>query len=237
MGDLTIRLLEDYHLKAYEVDEGLRSFLIKKFDGSIKHGILELLWQDVLELPQSKGWLDEENYILVSNLPYYIASAILMRALKDPRCKGFVVMTQKEVAQKFCALSGKKEFCALSVITQTFGGAQMLFDVPPQVFDPAPKVTSSVFRMRKNEAILPKGFEEMLKIAFNAPRKKLLNNLATRYGDLNAVFKKLSIKENARAHEILTATYHQIFNILKAENYGKQRQPNSYNSPKLDEFE
>lgn len=237
MGDLTIRLLEDYHLKAYEVDEGLRSFLIKKFDGSIKHGILELLWQDVLELPQSKGWLDEENYILVSNLPYYIASAILMRALKDPRCKGFVVMTQKEVAQKFCALSGKKEFCALSVITQTFGGAQMLFDVPPQVFDPAPKVTSSVFRMRKNEAILPKGFEEMLKIAFNAPRKKLLNNLATRYGDLNAVFKKLSIKENARAHEILTATYHQIFNILKAENYGKQRQPNSYNSSKLDEFE
>lgn len=235
MGDLTSRLLEDYCLKAYEVDKDLCSFLTKRFDNSIDCGILELLWQDVLELSRFEGWLDKEEYVLVSNLPYYAASVILTRVLRDPKCKGFVVMTQKEVAKKFCALSGEKEFCALSVVTQTLGKPEILFDVPPQAFKPVPKVVSTVFRMKKNQTILPSGFEEMLKVAFCAPRKKLLNNLATKYGKLEAIFKKLSIKDNARAHEILTTTYHQIFNILKVENYGKQ-QPNSSNSSEFFEL-
>ncbi|PAF52433.1 16S rRNA (adenine(1518)-N(6)/adenine(1519)-N(6))-dimethyltransferase RsmA [Helicobacter sp. 13S00477-4] len=223
LGDLTDRLLELYKLKAYEVDKDLCSLLVQKYDPLIVAGRLELICQDVLQISYDKGWLDKKEYILVSNLPYYIASHILLKVLRDPQCKGFVVMTQKEVAQKFCAKSKEREFCALSVITHTLGQPQMLFDVPKEAFYPAPKVTSSVFMMRKNITILQDGFEEMLKVAFCSPRKKLFNNLASRYDKtfLQILFERFSIGENIRAHEVTTTTYHQIFENLKAKEYGK----------------
>lgn len=223
LGDLTDKLLEFYKLKAYEVDRDLCSFLGQKYNSFTISGDFELICQDVLELPNIKGWLDDQEYVLISNLPYYIASIILLKTLRDIQCKGFVVMTQKEVAQKFCAQSKERNFCALSVITQTLGVAQMLFDVPKEAFDPVPKVTSSVFMMRKNGNCLKEGFEEFLKICFCSPRKKLLSNLANGYDkqSLQKLFEKLGIEDNIRAHEITTATYHQIFENLKAEKYGK----------------
>ncbi|PAF44799.1 16S rRNA (adenine(1518)-N(6)/adenine(1519)-N(6))-dimethyltransferase RsmA [Helicobacter sp. 11S02596-1] len=224
LGDLTDRLLGFYQLKAYEVDRDLCSLLAQKYHHLMASQDFELICQDVLNLPDDNGWLDTQAYVLVSNLPYYIASIILLRALKDPCCKGFVVMTQKEVAQKFCAQSGERDFCALSVLTQTLGDVKMLFDVPKEAFSPVPKVTSSVFMMKKNGACLPAGFEAFLKICFTAPRKKLLNNLANRYDKeiLQAIFKQLGIQEDSRAHQVRTTTYHQIFENLKAEKYGKQ---------------
>nr|WP_095273944.1 16S rRNA (adenine(1518)-N(6)/adenine(1519)-N(6))-dimethyltransferase RsmA [Helicobacter sp. 11S03491-1] len=223
LGDLTDELLKFYQLKAYEVDKDLCSFLVQKYSSLIDSGRLMLVPQDVLELSNTHGWLDNQDYVLISNLPYYIASNILLRVLRDSKCRGFVVMTQKEVAQKFCAQSGDSNFCALSVITQTLGAAQILFDVPQEAFNPIPKVISSVFRMRKNRDLLENNFEEMLKIAFCSPRKKLINNLSSRYNKqiLEDLFEKLCIKMNVRAHEISTPTYHQIFNNLKVENYGK----------------
>ncbi|PAF47754.1 16S rRNA (adenine(1518)-N(6)/adenine(1519)-N(6))-dimethyltransferase [Helicobacter sp. 12S02634-8] len=223
LGDLTDRLLEFYQLKAYEVDRDLCSFLVQKYNDFFISGKLELICKDVLELPCEQGWLDPKEYILVSNLPYYIATAIVLRLLRDSQCKGFIVMTQKEVAQKFCARSGEREFCALSVITQTLGEPQILFDVPKEAFSPMPKVTSSVFMVKKNGNCLQEGFEAMLKVCFSAPRKKLLSNLASQYGKQTTrrVFEHLLLTQSVRAHEIDTATYHQIFENLKVEKYGK----------------
>lgn len=223
MGDLTDKLLEFYQLKAYEVDTDLCSFLKQKYKASIASQDLILVCQDVLELPLKEGWLDDEEYILISNLPYYIASAILLRVLRDPKCKGFVVMTQKEVAQKFCAKSGDRNFCALSVITQTLGESEMLFDVPKEAFEPMPKVTSSVFRMRKNNQVIEKDFEEMLRVAFCSPRKKLFSNLATKYDKkiLQDLFGDFCIDQDIRPHQISATSYHQIYNNLKVEKYGK----------------
>lgn len=224
MGDLTDKLLEFYQLKAYEVDSDLCSFLLQKYKAPIASEDLVLVCQDVLELPLKEGWLDDKEYILVSNLPYYIASTILLRVLRDPKCRGFVVMTQKEVAQKFCAKNGDRNFCALSVITQTLGESEMLFDVPGEAFEPIPKVTSSVFRIRKNNNLIQSGFEEMLRVAFCAPRKKLFSNLANRYDKkiLQDLFDELSIELDIRAHQIPATIYHQIYNNLKVEKYGKQ---------------
>ncbi|PAF53790.1 16S rRNA (adenine(1518)-N(6)/adenine(1519)-N(6))-dimethyltransferase [Helicobacter sp. 13S00482-2] len=223
LGDLTDKLLECYQLKAYEVDVDLCSFLTQKYKAVIDSGDLILVYQDVLKLVFKEGWLDDEEYILVSNLPYYIASAILLRVLKDPKCKGFVVMTQKEVAQKFCALSGDRNFCALSVITQTLGEPEMLFDVPKEAFEPMPKVISSVFRIRKNSNSIQQDFEEMLRVAFCSPRKKLLSNFASRYDKkiVESLFEELSIDLDIRAHQISATIYHQIYNKLKVEKYGK----------------
>lgn len=173
------------------------------------------------------SWLASSPYILISNLPYYIATRIILIALKDPLCKGFVVMTQKEVADKFCANSGDSEFCALSVLAQSIGETKMLFSVPKEAFEPMPKVTSSVFRLRKwQESFLGDftkssqrwfDFEKMLKHAFASPRKKLLSNLAKHYDkkQLDEIFATLDMPIDSRAHQVSTQTYHHIFTKLE----------------------
>ena len=173
------------------------------------------------------SWLATSPYILISNLPYYIATRIILIALKDPLCKGFVVMTQKEVADKFCASSGDSEFCALSVLAQSVGDIRKLFSVPKEAFEPMPKVTSSVFSLRKEqESFLGNftkssqrwlSFEKMLKHAFVSPRKKLLSNLARHYDkkQLEEIFATLGMPPDSRAHQVSTQKYHHIFTKLE----------------------
>lgn len=173
------------------------------------------------------SWLATSPYILISNLPYYIATRIILIALKDPLCKGFVVMTQKEVADKFCANSGDSEFCALSVLAQSVGDIRKIFSVPKEAFEPMPKVTSSVFSLRKEqESFLGDftkssqrwlSFEKMLKHAFVSPRKKLLSNLARHYDkkQLEEIFATLGMPPDSRAHQVSTQKYHHIFTKLE----------------------
>lgn len=219
LGDLSDELLKLYPIKAYEIDSDLCSLLEKKYSDVLESGRFELINQDVLTLERENGWLHNQDYILVSNLPYYVATHIILGVLKDPLCKGFVVMTQKEVAHKFCAKDGDCDFCALSVLTQTFGDARILFDVPASAFEPMPKVTSSVFMVCKNNKTLQLGFEDMLKAAFCSPRKKLFKNLATRYNKdlVEKIFERLKLQENIRAHELSSPIYHQIFEEIKKE--------------------
>ncbi|ETD27834.1 16S rRNA (adenine(1518)-N(6)/adenine(1519)-N(6))-dimethyltransferase RsmA [Helicobacter canis] len=170
-----------------------------------------------------QGWLANEPYILVSNLPYNIATRVVLNLLHDPLCEGFVVMTQKEVALKFCADNLSSDFCALSVIAQSAGEITLLFDVGKESFEPMPKVTSSVFTHKKFKDFthIESGFESMLKAAFSSPRKKLYNNLLPIFQKieqknlLDKIFAQESIALNARPHQISTQKYHHIYNTLK----------------------
>lgn len=227
LGDLTDELLKIHNLIAYEVDEDLCSLLAKRHSSLLETQKLRLILGDVLEIEGSTGWLHPEPYFLVSNLPYYIATLIVLKLLRDEKCEGFVVMTQKEVAEKFCANVGEKEFCALSVIAQSVGEIELLFEVPASAFEPAPKVTSAVFRVIKKpnhpriEEI--EKLEVLLKAAFCAPRKKLEKNLANFYPkqEIEEIFSHLGIDENLRPHQVSTTLYHQILEY--EEKYGKQR--------------
>lgn len=220
LGDLTDRLLKIHNLIAYEVDEDLCSLLSDRHQKTIEEERLKLVCCDVMELKNKTAWLHPKPYFLVSNLPYYIATHIVLRLLRDSMCEGFVVMTQKEVAEKFCANEGEKEFCALSVIAQSVGKIEFLFEVPPFAFEPAPKVTSAVFKVKKaSNHMTPQELEileTLLKTAFASPRKKLAKNLLQVYPRqrINEVFDKLGLEENVRPHEISTSLYHQLLQNL-----------------------
>lgn len=223
LGDLTQELLKiESSILAYEVDLDLCSLLNEKFSNEIQSGRLNIIYEDILNLPSQQAWLHTSEYKVVSNLPYYIATHIILRLLRDEFCKAILVMTQKEVAEKFCALSGQKDFCALSVLTESFGKAHKCFDVPKEAFNPQPKVTSSVFAIHKfPQASWQKEFslcdlESFLKLAFRAPRKKLLKNLAQNFdkAQLEDIFAKIGIPKEARAHEVETKSFHQILKFL-----------------------
>ncbi|WP_231232560.1 16S rRNA (adenine(1518)-N(6)/adenine(1519)-N(6))-dimethyltransferase RsmA [Helicobacter canadensis] len=218
LGDLTNKLLSLGNVTAYEVDKELIPYLKERFKVALENGQLELKVGDILEI-WSRESLENKPYFLISNLPYYIATLLVIKAIKDPLCKGCVVMTQKEVALKFCAIQNQSDFSALSVLAQSVGEAKMLFEVPPSAFVPQPKVTSAVFLIEKNH--IPSSdflvkLEELLKIAFSAPRKTLFNNLSKVYSKekIMETLETLGIVSNKRPHEIDTTDYHRLLKLL-----------------------
>ena len=219
LGDLTNKLLSLGNITAYEVDKDLIPYLQTRFKNALKCGRLCLEIGDVLEIWRGES-LRQKPYFLVANLPYYIATLLVVKTLKDSLSCGCVVMTQKEVAQKFCATCGESDFSALSVLAQSVGEATLLFDVPPTAFVPPPKVTSSVFLLQK--IANPPSFEDLehleslLKVAFSAPRKTILNNLSKAYPKEAVIdaLESLQIAPSKRPHEIDTPNYHRLLKIL-----------------------
>lgn len=122
------------------------------------------------------------KYILLANLPYYIASPLLIRMLqKHYNISRMVVMVQSEVAARLAAAPGTKSYGLLSVVAQYFAEVKVLFQVPRTVFFPVPAVESAVLRLLvrppANPARDEKTFFKIVRAVFGKRRKTLLNSL------------------------------------------------------------
>ncbi|WP_419770871.1 MAG: 16S rRNA (adenine(1518)-N(6)/adenine(1519)-N(6))-dimethyltransferase RsmA [Candidatus Marinarcus sp.] len=216
LGDLTQKMLKYKDMTAYEIDSDLLTILKSKFASEIQSKKLELIHTDVLDIWKQNNTLYDGKYDLIANLPYYIATNIILRAIEDPNCDNIIVMIQKEVAVKFAASEGEKEFSSLGVIVKlTSKEARILFDVPPTSFEPAPKVMSSILYIKKDSTqVLENQFKSFLKAAFTQPRKKLSKNLSTNIDkeSLSEIYKELNIDENIRPHELSPSLYRQMYN-------------------------
>lgn len=219
LGDLTKNLVKYKDLTAYEVDTDLIGILKSKFAIEIEKGNLKLILTDVLEAWDKLKNLHDGKYDLIANLPYYIATNIILRAFEDELCEHIIVMVQKEVAEKFTAKTNDKEYSSLGIITELISiNSKILFDVPAEAFDPPPKVTSSILYIKKDMSkSLDKDFNKFLKACFIQPRKKLSKNLTTIF-DKNIIFeiyKELNINDNVRPHEVSSSLYSQMYTKVK----------------------
>ena len=120
--------------------------------------------------------------IACANLPYNITTPAIT-ALLDAGCfSSITIMIQREVARRICATPGSGDYGAFSVYCQYHAETELLFDVPPDCFLPAPKVTSSVLRLTPkdppDEVDDPDHFFRVVKAAFSQRRKTLLNGLS-----------------------------------------------------------
>lgn len=215
LGDLTKYLVDVKSVTAFEVDTDLCKHLQHHFADAIATNRLQLRCGDVLE--HWKSELLDEPYDLVANLPYYIATNLILKALADPACQNLLVMIQREVAEKFSAAPGERAFGALSVIAQSAGETEIVLHVPPEAFEPAPKVDSAVLLIRKTANRNDEGFEEMLRIAFAQPRKTLHKNLSARFEGtvLANAFSALELEKTLRPHQLSTNDYHRLYTLLK----------------------
>ena len=211
LGDLTEKLLQKNSLVAYEIDEDLCKILKEKFD-------IELVCGDVLDSWQT-GRLREEKYNLIANLPYYVATNIILKALNDENCENILVLIQKEVAEKFNAKVGEKIYSSLAIIASSVAKTEIKFDIPPSAFVPAPKVMSSVILFKKFKPKYNEEFAKFLKVAFSQPRKTLLKNLSAKYNkkEIESIFDKLNIEKNIRAHQVSKELFFEVFSELKGE--------------------
>ncbi|HEV2063195.1 MAG TPA: 16S rRNA (adenine(1518)-N(6)/adenine(1519)-N(6))-dimethyltransferase RsmA [Thermoanaerobaculia bacterium] len=142
---------------------------------------------DALEKPFG-AWLAGAGFVppavLVANLPYNAATPILTRALEEPGSIGRVVATvQREVARRFVAKPGSEHYGFLSVRTAAFATGRVLFDLPPGVFRPRPKVMSSVLELTPRTAPLDAELRRralaLASLAFRTRRKTLPNALSS----------------------------------------------------------
>ncbi|AKL98488.1 ribosomal RNA small subunit methyltransferase A [Endomicrobium proavitum] len=117
---------------------------------------------------------------VVSNLPYNVGTAIIQKILPTPNWTTCVFMLQKEVNERLAAPAGSKDYGYISIFTQYYANAQIMFDVSPRCFTPQPKVTSSVIKLTNKNAPPPnKNFFPFVKHAFAMRRKTILNAVSS----------------------------------------------------------
>jgi 16S rRNA (adenine1518-N6/adenine1519-N6)-dimethyltransferase len=141
LGILTGALLErGADVIAVEIDRRLYEHLGNRF-GAPASGSLELIEANILDIPV--GDVVEPPYDVVANLPYHITSPVMHHLLgNEPRPERFVLMLQREVAERIAARPGSMSY--LSVFVQYHADVRVAFVVPPSAFEPAPDVESAV---------------------------------------------------------------------------------------------
>jgi 16S rRNA (adenine1518-N6/adenine1519-N6)-dimethyltransferase len=193
MGVLTDFLIkmDKKPLTLIELDQESVHYLSKKY----QEAALSIRHEDFLKVDFES--LQPHPLSIVGNFPYNISSQLFFKILDHrDQVTEIVGMLQKEVAQRLAAPKGSRTYGILSVFLQAFYEVEYLFEVPPEVFAPPPKVTSAVIRAKRNqvqtlecdEAL----FRRVVKQAFSMRRKTLRNAL-----------KPLGLDETLKADEQL----------------------------------
>ena len=192
IGTLSQSLCRRYRrVIALEIDKGLIPVLSFTMG---EHRNFSVVNEDVM-----KADLDtllapafaEGRVSVCANLPYYITTPILMKLLESGLPFDYItIMIQAEVADRLCARAGKSDYGAITAVLAYYGEAEPLFTVPADRFVPAPKVNSTVVRIRlyKERPYHPKDEALMFRViraAFEQRRKTLPNALAAGLGMLS----------------------------------------------------
>jgi 16S rRNA (adenine1518-N6/adenine1519-N6)-dimethyltransferase len=236
-GALTESLLKKAgHLITIELDHVLAAQMRLKYS---RFPNLEVVEGDFLriEIPtllhHKPGLLNDripgsplQTARVVGNIPYYITSDILLKLFDwHTRFDRFVLMMQKEVADRIVAEPGHREYGLLSATTQLYTKVEKILALPPGAFNPPPKVHSVVLRFetapRFTELqVTEREFIDFLKLSFAQKRKTLSNNLRIRYPEsqIRDALKLTGLKNDVRAEAISLEQAAKIFRILRASS-------------------
>ncbi|HEY8933666.1 MAG TPA: 16S rRNA (adenine(1518)-N(6)/adenine(1519)-N(6))-dimethyltransferase RsmA [Cyclobacteriaceae bacterium] len=202
---------KDIDLTLIEIDRDSIPVLKKKYP-QLNDKIIE---GDFLEMDLAKTF--SNKFSIIGNFPYNISSQIFFRVLLyHDQVESVVCMLQKEVADRIASPHGSKAYGILSVLLQAYYTIEFLFKVPPEVFNPPPKVMSGVIRLIRNErkqlGCNEKLFTQVVKQGFNTRRKTLRNalknlNLATEISALPIM--------NKRAEQLSVEDFIQLTNLIE----------------------
>ncbi len=192
------------HVIAYEVDEGLRPLLEEVTSGLD----VDLRFVDVMRVDLSAD-LKGEPWKMVANLPYNVGTPLFLDALRTaPQIQRFVIMVQREVAERLVARPGGRDYGLPSVVAGIHGSTRLAFRVPAQVFYPAPNVESAVVVLDRVPA--PESSERAIEIAaagFQQRRKMLRRSLAGTFADPVSALELAGIAPTARAEDLSPGDY------------------------------
>lgn len=199
-------------LTAIEIDRDLVAELRRRYAA---HANFQLMEADALRFDFSQ--FDAQPLRLVGNLPYNISTPLIFHLLQSrARFVDFHVMLQKEVAERMTAPPGGKTYGRLSVAVALAAHTEVLFEVPPSAFFPAPKVHSAIIRLRPRDVDLPwPALDQVLKAAFSARRKTLRNALGKLFSPAELV--ELAIDPTLRAERLEPEDFLRLAQSLSAK--------------------
>lgn len=206
LGTLTASLFKKFkRVIAVEFDVELA----RKLPGSFPGKNLEVVCEDILKYNFEN--ISGEYYV-AGNIPYYITSPIVEKIirLKNPP-KRAVLLMQKEVAERICA---EKE-SVLSLVVKNYANCYLGSVVSRDEFSPPPKVDSRILVLEPftNGAKYPDELMRMIKVAFAAPRKKIVHNLAgyRNREELKQILERLNLNINARPADLHLDDYFRLY--------------------------
>ena len=234
IGALTEFLAERAaEVMAFEIDHRLVPILadtLRDFDN------VTVVNEDILKVDLEKHIQNFKNPDLpikvVANLPYYITTPILMHLIESGiPFSEFVVMMQKEVADRISAQPNTKAYGSLSIAVQYYMTAKVAFIVPRTVFVPAPNVDSAILKMvrRPEPAVAVEDesfFFKISKASFTHRRKTLWNNLTGYFGKTEEVKDKLTkaldqagLSPSVRGEALSLEEFASLADALKGQGF------------------
>ena len=217
-GNLTEKILEKnpHKFTVVEKDKRLVEILKKKFNEKIN-----IINDDILNFSFENNL--NKKMIIFGNLPYNISTQILSKWIKieklDNLCKKFILMFQKEVADRIIADVNSKNYSRLSIISNWKLDIKKIIDISPKSFNPIPKGKSTIltFEPKKNFYKLedPKNLEHITNVFFNQRRKMIKKPMKILFKNYDEISKILSLDLNLRPQNLSNLTYYKICSIYE----------------------
>ena len=213
---------------SFEIDGRLLPILVETLAA---YNNVEIINNDILKVDVdniiAEKMSDCDKIMVVANLPYYITTPILTHLIENTeKIDGYVVMMQREVANRLNAKVGTKDYNSLTILLNYYTDVEYLFTVPKKVFVPAPNVESAVVKImtkEKKEFEVDQKFFKFVRSCFVQRRKTLLNNLISSYGkdkkqDLQASCFDSEIEATRRSETLTLTEFYNLYNNLKNNN-------------------
>jgi 16S rRNA (adenine1518-N6/adenine1519-N6)-dimethyltransferase len=230
IGALTEKILEKcQQVTLIEIDRDLLSVLKENYGGMtgvevIPENALKVDYNGLIRGQEKKSL---EQLRVISNLPYYITTPILIKLVKELHgCPIMVFTVQKEIAEKILALPGTKDYTVLSVFIRSYYQVRIVASLSPGCFYPSPKIYSSAIQMTRRQdidsgTVVPANYLQMIQASFCHRRKTLINTLGGsgfipggKYA-LEQMLYQENISLQIRAHEL---TPDQFMNLSRKIN-------------------
>ena len=223
LGAITeLLLLSNVQLDVVELDRDLVKVLTERFNHLQNFTIHSA---DALRFDFSALANDDEKLRIIGNLPYNISTPLLFHLLESCACiEDMHFMLQKEVVDRMCATPGSKKYGRLSVMIQYYCEAELVFDVPPESFNPIPKVMSSIVRLTPYakptiEIKSINNLNTVVTTAFSQRRKTLRNSLKKLITEEQIT--GLGINPTLRAESISLAEFAKLSYLVDKGNGNK----------------
>ena len=213
-GVLTRRLAATAgHLHAVELDRRLEGAL--EAVGSEPN--VEIHWGDALRLDLAA--LDPAPTALVSNLPYAVATPLILRTVTElPSLREWTVMVQREIADRLRAGPGSRTYGSPSVLVQLAADVRLARTVDPAVFRPRPRVSSAVLRMSRRGPGAGEPTRQLVRQAFAHRRKSLARSLELagpgRIEAVREALEEMGLPADARAESLAPAQFEALSKVI-----------------------
>ena len=218
-GNLTEKILEQSPKKfnVIEKDQRLALYLNDKFGDKVN-----IFNEDMMKFDYEKYY--KENLIIFGNLPYNISTQILAKWIRvknlDHFCKKFILMFQKEVADRIIAETNTKNYGRLSILSNWKMKIKKIIDIEPESFKPSPKVKSTllVFTPKKKFYNLKdtKNLEHVTNIFFSQRRKMIRKPFKFLFNNYEEISNKLNLDLTLRPQNLNNLTYYKICEMYEA---------------------